>query len=255
MTCKIDQTDISETVIADCLASWSKVAKEYSELVSNEGRDSYYLRSQGLKPNLLSIIGDCSKLRLLDIGCGNGWLLDDAKPAEGYGCDIAEHADIASKWNFQVQDVRELSYTDNFFDVTVASLVLIWFRELDVALREMYRVTKPGGKMVIAMVHPYFYRMGQPEVNGDLTIRRDLSKSFKIEGLKIGGIAGPLTYHYHPYTDYLNGCIKAGFRICKVLDWFLDMEDYLKNIKSGMHSSIARTGKVPTYSFVECEKI
>lgn len=255
MAYKIDQTDTPKIAMADCLESWPKTIKEYSELISNESRDSYYLRSQGLKPNILSMIGDCSKLSLLDIGCGNGWLLDDARPVEGYGCDITEQAEIASEWDFQVQDVRELTYPDNFFDVTVASLVLIWFKEIDVALQEMYRVTKPGGKMVIATVHPYFYRVGQPEANGDFTIRRDLSKSFEMQNLKIGGIAGPLTYYYHPFTDYLNGCSNAGFRICKVLDWFLDMEDYLKNIDNGMHSSIVRTGKVPTYCFIECEKI
>jgi len=255
MTYETKQLDVPETSAADCLDSWAKTTKEYSELVLNENRDSYYLRSQGLKPNLLGMIGDCSKLHLLDIGCGNGWLLDDAKPEKGYGCDIAKQSDFASEWDFQVQDVRKLSYSDNFFDVTVASLVLIWFEELDAALQEMCRVTKQGGKMVIATVHPYFYRVGRPEENGDFTIQRDLSKPFKMQNLRIGGIAGPLTYYYHPFTDYLNGCIKAGFKICKVLDWFLDMEDYLKNIDSGMRSSIARTGKVPVYSFIECEKI
>lgn len=255
MTYKIDQVNTPETVITDCQKGWSLTTKEYAALVLNESRDSYYLRSRGLKTNLLNIIGDCSKSRLLDIGCGNGWLLDDAKAAEGFGCDIAEQTEISPVWDFQVQDVRELSYPDSFFDITVASLVLIWFNELEVALKEMYRVTKPGGKMVIAMVHPYFYRMGQPEENGDYTIRKDLSKSFEVPKLKIGGVAGPLTYYYHPFTDYLNGCIKTGFRICKILDWFLDMEDYQKEISKGMHSSISRTGKVPTYCFIECEKI
>lgn len=255
MTYEIDQTDTPKAAMTGCLESWPRTAKGYSELVSNETRDSYYLRSKGLKPDLLSMIGDCSKLRLLDIGCGNGWLLDEAKPAEGHGCDIVEQTDIAPEWDFQVQDVRKLSYPDSFFDVTVASLVLIWFKELGAALQEMHRVTKPGGKMVIATVHPYFYRVGQPKTNGDFTIRRDLSKPFEMQNLRIGGIAGPLAYYYHPFTDYLNGCINAGFRICKVLDWFLDMEDYRKNIDSGMHSSIARTGKVPTYSFIECERV
>jgi len=251
---KTIQTDKSSVVDTACLETWPKTAKVYSRLVSNQHRDSYYLRSRGLKPNLLHIIGDCTNLRLLDIGCGNGWLLDEAKPREGYACDIVEQPDVRGEWDFQIQDARYLSYPDNFFDVTVASLLLIWFEELDIAVKQMYRVTKPGGKAVITIVHPYFYRAGKPDDNGNFLISRDLSKPFKIENLRIGGLAGPLTYFYRPFTDYLNTCIRTGFRIQQVLDWFIDMEDYVRNTKNGMNSNIIRTGKVPMYSFIECGK-
>ena len=251
---KTIQTDKSSAIDIACLEVWPKTAETYSQLISNQSRDSHYLRLHGLKPNLLRIIGDCSKKRLLDIGCGNGWLLDEAKPREGYACDITEQPDINPEWKFQIQDVRNLSYQDDFFDITVASLLLIWFKELDIAVKQMYRVTKPGGKAVIAMVHPYFYRVGNPDNNGNFIISKNLSEPFKIQDLKIGGIAGPLTYYYRPFTDYLNTCIRAGFRIKQVLDWFIDIEDYIQNTKNGMDSSIARTGKVPLYSFIECRK-
>ena len=248
------QTDKSGVADIACLEFWPKTTGAYLQLVSNENRDSRYLRSHGLKPNLLRMVGDCSNARLLDIGCGNGWLLDDVEPKEGYACDIVEQPDIQPKWNFQIQDARNLSYPDDFFDVTVASLVVIWFDELDIALKQIYRVTKPGGKLVIALVHPYFYRVGSPDNDGNFIISRNLSKPFKIQDLKIGGIAGPLTYYYRPFTDYLNACINTGFCIRQVLDWFVDMEDYVQNTKNGMDSSIIRTGKVPMYSFIECGK-
>ena len=193
-------------------------------------------------------------MRLLDVGSGNGWLLDALRPKEGYACDIVEQPDISPKWNFKIQDVRSLSYADNFFDVVVGSLLLIWMEEMDIAVKQMYRVTKPGGKMVISLVHPYFYRMGEPNENGDFIIGKDLSRPFKIEKLKIGGIAGPLTYFYRPFPDYINNCIKAGFRIVEVVDWFIDMGDYERKVKVGMNSNILRTGKVPLYSFIACEK-
>ncbi|MBW8000804.1 MAG: class I SAM-dependent methyltransferase [Planctomycetes bacterium] len=248
------QADKSSVRDASCLEVWPKTAETYSQLISNQSQDSHYLRLRGLKPNLLRMIGDCSEKRLLDIGCSNGWLLDEVKPCEGYSCDIVGQPDIQSKWKFQVQDIRSLSYLDNFFDVTVASLVLIWFEELDLAIKQMYRVTKPGGKAVIAMVHPYFYRVGNADDNSNFLISKDLSKPFKIQNLKIGGVAGPLTYFYRPFTDYLNTCIRTGFRINQVLDWFIDMEDYAQNTKNGMNSNITRSGKVPMYSFIECLK-
>jgi SAM-dependent methyltransferase len=200
------------------------------------------------------MVGDCSDARFLDVGCGDGWLLDEVKPREGYACDIVEQPKVGPEWKFDIQDVRSLSYPDEFFDVVVASLVLIWFEELDIAIRQLYRVTKTGGKMVIALVHPYFYRMGEPDNQGNFVISRDLSQPFKIQDLKIGGVAGPLIYFYRPLPDYLNACISVGYKIRQVLDWFVDMDDYLRNTKNGMGSNILRTGKVPLYCFIECAK-
>jgi len=244
----------SVTTGSACWQTWPRAAKIYSRLISDLTRDSHYLRSHGLKPNLLRMIGDCSNARFLDVGCGDGWLLDEVKPREGYGCDIVEQPKVSPEWKFEIQDVRSLSYPDEFFDVVVASLVLIWFDEVDVSMRQMYRVTKPGGKMIIALVHPYFYRMGEPDGQGNFVISRDLSKPFKMEDLKIGGLAGPLTYFYRPFPDYLNACINAGFGIRQVIDWFVDMEDYLLNTEGGLTSNIPRTGKVPMYCFIDCWK-
>jgi SAM-dependent methyltransferase len=198
--------------------------------------------------------GDCTHSRVLDVGSGDGWLLDELRPHEGYACDIAEQPNIRPEWDFQVQDVRNLSYPDESFDVVVASLLIIWFEELELAMQQMFRVMKAGGRLVIGLVHPYFYRMGMPDEEGNFVIYGDLSKPFKVSNLRIGGIAGPLTYFYRPFPEYINVCAKVGFRIREVLDWFLDMEEYVRNTQKGMNSNILRTGKVPMYSFIECCK-
>jgi SAM-dependent methyltransferase len=200
------------------------------------------------------MIGDCANARVLDVGCGDAWVLDELSPHEGYACDILEQPNVRPEWKFEIQDVRYLSYPDDFFDVVVASLVLIWFEELDLAVRQIYRVIRPGGKMLIALVHPYFYRMGEPDAEGNFVISRNLSEPFKMQDLKIGGVAGPLTYFYRPFPDYLNACARAGFGLRQVSDWFVDMEDYLRNTANGMGSNILRTGKVPMYCFIECVK-
>jgi SAM-dependent methyltransferase len=249
--CQNEKEVIGESV------SWRthpEAAEVYSRLIADLTRDSHYLRTQGLKPNLIKMIGDCTNAKILDVGSGDGWLLDEVRPREGYACDIVEQPKILPEWNFEIQDARYLSYPDDYFDIVVASLVLIWFEEVSLAISQMCRVLKPGGKMVISLVHPYFYRMGEPDSQGNFVISKDLSKPFKMKDLKIGGIAGPLTYFYRPLPQYLNICAKAGLRIRQVLDWFVDMEDYIRNTRNGMDSKILRTGKVPMYCFIECIK-
>ncbi len=237
-----------------CVPTWTDGTPEYMRLICDYARDSHYLRERGLKPNLLYMAGDCSDARVLDIGCGDGWLLNELDPREGHACDIVHEPDLDPRWIFALNDIRELQYEKDTFDVTAASLVLMWFEELDMAVRELHRVTAPGGKVVISLVHPYFYRTGGTSENGDFTVTKDLSRPFEVPNLKIGGSAGPFSYHYRPFADYMNACTKAGLRIREVRDWFIDIEDFNEHISSGMKSDVRRTGKVPLYSFIECSK-
>lgn len=237
-----------------CLLMWPGGTADYRRLIHDRERDSQYLRDRGLKPNLLQMLGDCTKARALDVGCGDGWLLDELHPREGFACDIVQEPGLNPVWTFALNDVRDLQYGNGSFDVVAASLVLMWFEELDRAVAELARVTTSGGKVVISLVHPYFYRTGGPDEDGDYTVCRDLSKPFEIVDLKIGGSAGPFTYYYRPLPDYLNACIKAGLRIQEVRDWFIDMADYQTHLADGMVSDVPRSGKVPLYSFIKCSK-
>ena len=237
-----------------CLSTWAGGTADYMRLIGDYERDSHYLRERGLKPSLLHMAGACSDARVLDAGCGNAWLLNELSPREGHACDIVREPNLDSRWIFALDDIRDLHYENDTFDVVAASLVLMWFEELGQALREVARVTVPGGKVVISLVHPYFYRTGGPNKDGDFIVFRDLSQPFALPDLKIGGSAGPFSYYYRPLPDYLNACVAAGLRIQEVRDWFIDMADYEAHIERGMISEVQRTGKIPLYSFINCSK-
>jgi protein-L-isoaspartate(D-aspartate) O-methyltransferase len=93
-----------------------------------------------------------SKPKILDIGCGKGYLLYDflkvIPDAEVYGVDISEYAIANSKPEIRDQlivgNATNLPWPDNAFDLVISITTLhnLHAYELDQALREMERVGK-----------------------------------------------------------------------------------------------------------------
>ena len=100
--------------------------------------------------------------RALDVGCGVGhWgtLLSGliAPEAEMVGVDrepewVAESARRASgrRYSSQVASVETLPFPDDTFDLVTCQTVLIHLADPARAIREMMRVTKPGGLVAVA---------------------------------------------------------------------------------------------------------
>ena len=94
--------------------------------------------------------------RLLDVGCGTGVLAMAAAdrmtrseivgvdPTETY-VEFAQMRAQAPRVRFDVGDAQALVYPDATFDRTLALLVLQFIPDMDLAIREMCRVTRPGG--------------------------------------------------------------------------------------------------------------
>jgi 2-polyprenyl-3-methyl-5-hydroxy-6-metoxy-1,4-benzoquinol methylase len=95
-----------------------------------------------------------SQGRSLDIGCGNGWILEEMAAlgwqVEGIDPDPAAVAQ-ARKKGFKVQqgDLQEQNYPGNYFDTVSLCHVIEHVHDPVGLLRECYRILKPGGRAVI----------------------------------------------------------------------------------------------------------
>jgi ubiquinone/menaquinone biosynthesis C-methylase UbiE len=109
---------------------------------------------------LRELIGSPAGLRILDVGCGDGVLA--AALAGGGGNMTGVDADpqmlAAARARaeatglavvFVEGDIHALPFPDATFDVVVAVTVLCFVPDAEHAVREMARVLRPGGRMVI----------------------------------------------------------------------------------------------------------
>lgn len=101
--------------------------------------------------------------KVLDAGCGTGNLTTKLaeSAADVTGIDISQEMLRITKEAVKNRDVklvkmdlRNLRFRDNEFDSVVCSLVLNHLKDWKKAVREIVRVTKPGGKLIVSLIHP-----------------------------------------------------------------------------------------------------
>ena len=112
--------------------------------------------------------------RLLEVGCGTGALLKEINlftqdsETQIHGLDIDRPflrigTQKAEKSILTEGDALSLPYGKNFFDITLCHYLLLWVSDPIQAIREMIRVTLPGGS-VLALAEPdYGGRLEYPE--------------------------------------------------------------------------------------------
>jgi ubiquinone/menaquinone biosynthesis C-methylase UbiE len=101
--------------------------------------------------------------RVLDLGCGTGILTDrlrrDGMASVLVGCDLSlgmlEQAVGRSSEPAWVQgDATRLPFAGGSFDTAVSTEAFHWIPDQPAALRELHRVLRPGGRIVLAFVNP-----------------------------------------------------------------------------------------------------
>jgi len=129
-----------------------------------------------------------NNIRQLDIGCGNGALLNALAPQIAYGAGVDESTAIlehAKQFNaehshleFAPIDGPKLPFPDNHFNV-VTSLLSFRYLDWDPLLEEIERVLVPEGKLLIIDMVTAPVKWGEyPQLLGDKLKQRKQRKKY-----------------------------------------------------------------------------
>ncbi|HZN54719.1 MAG TPA: class I SAM-dependent methyltransferase [Candidatus Polarisedimenticolaceae bacterium] len=93
-------------------------------------------------------------VRLLDYGCGDGWFGKNLlrwKKVDYHGVDKDADLTKANGEPFSIQPIRErLPFEADSFDVATIFEVLEHIHDQSAVLREIHRVLKPGGTLIVS---------------------------------------------------------------------------------------------------------
>lgn len=145
--------------------SQSSIDPKNSTFPTSSG-DGYELQmgrhSRSLAPLFVAFAATGAQAKAIDVGCGTGNLAMEL--AKNSNLETIEAFDFSPAYiayaktrgadpriNFQSADACAIPFDDRTFDLTLSMLVLAFIPEPQRAVREMVRVTKPGGTVAACM--------------------------------------------------------------------------------------------------------
>ena len=251
---------------------WDENAPVWTQL-ARAGYDLY--RDLVNTPAFLEMLPDVNGLRGLDIGCGEGYTtrLITGRGARLRAVDISPNfiafaREVEAKdplgIEYRVASAVQLPFADQAFDFVVATMSLMDIPEADGAVREAYRVLRPGGFLQFSIGHPCY----------DTPHRRLIRDADGMErALEVGGYfenadgrvnewifgAAPkevkkdlrpfrTPYFHRTLSWWLNTVIEAGFTIERVNEPYADEETARK------HPYVRDTRLVAYFLHVRCRR-
>lgn len=134
----------------------------------NDVLGTIFRQRQAIALNYIDELSPPKTTRILEIGCGAGFLAI-ALAQRGYTVHATDHAPamieltqrharqkgVDNRINAAIEDINELTFNNQSFDLVVALGVVIWLHDLRKALVEITRVLTPGGYVILSMNNLY----------------------------------------------------------------------------------------------------
>jgi SAM-dependent methyltransferase len=199
--------------------AWERNAADWVRWARKPGHDSYW---RFHRERFLDLVPRAGRLTL-DVGCGEGRVARDltelghrvvgvdASPAM-----VAAASEADAGGEYLVADAAKLPFPDGHADLVVAFMSLMDVDDMPSAVGELARVLEPGGKLVLAVVHPInsahdvdrVHPEGRLVMTEDYFDRRRYTDTIERDDVR-------MTFESRHWTleDYFDALLTAGFRI------------------------------------------
>lgn len=213
----------------EAINRWDRFADAYSSMHGEQGDLN---KEVLLTPTLLSLIGCVKDKRLLDAGCGEGYLsriLAD-RGAEITAVDYSPRMiEIAKERtpeelliNYQRGNCEDLHFlNNNSFDIIVSNMVFHDLANYKKAFKEMFRLLVKEGLFIFSILHPCFItpESGWERTKSGQKLHWNVDKYF-YEGTyeQNYGEEEKMFLFHRTLTSYINILLKTGFTIESVIE-------------------------------------
>jgi ubiquinone/menaquinone biosynthesis C-methylase UbiE len=145
---------------ADLRAEWERFSSDWIARCETKGDGA---REGLLDDWMLEVVGDVDGREVIDLGCGEGRFsrMLAARGARTLGIDLQPvFVDYATNRagpseTYAIGDLQSLdAVADDRFDLAVAYLTLVDVPDQAAAIREAFRVLRPGGRYVVCNLSP-----------------------------------------------------------------------------------------------------
>ncbi|MEO3765139.1 class I SAM-dependent methyltransferase [Streptomyces sp. B5E4] len=230
----------------------TSTTREAMETTAQEGD---FAKRHLVNPTLLRMLGDVRGRRLLDAGCGNGYV---SRILAGHGAQVVgvEPTDVMCAFarerevelrqgiTYVQADLTRLPDLGAPFDAVVCSMVLMAIPDWKPAMRACVEAVRPGGLFVFALVHPAFEQLLSTwQKHGEYRLQRYLEE-YEI----VGAVASDF---HRPLSAYLNELASLGCRLREVAEPGLDSA-VAAEVRSAL-PEIDGYVRLPNFLFVSAE--
>jgi 2-polyprenyl-3-methyl-5-hydroxy-6-metoxy-1,4-benzoquinol methylase len=198
-------------------------------LIENFGDEGDFARRYLLNPVLFRLLGKVEDLKILDAGCGQGYL---ARLLAKRGAHVTGLEPTGVLINYAIERERRENLGINYlqadlsdspqlagnFHAVVSNMVLMDIPEYEKALANCLSLLEPGGSFIFSISHPSFENSHDDFMQKGFCEVREYFAEYLIKQ--------DYGYRLHrPLSSYLNAVIRSGGSIKEIVEPRLDQAE------------------------------
>lgn len=240
--------------------SWNDIADDW---VAHADANDY--RNHYLMPRMLAMLGEVAGKVVLDLGCGEGGYARELRRRGAHVTAVDGSARLIEVARERARadgvDVRfvhaNASALDDVesgrFDLVVAAMSLMDVEDYEGAVREVDRVLRSGGELLMSLTHPCFSAPVSSWVRGAdgaldvFAVDQYFNRVAWPEKITTA-FRAPVIRRHRPLEDYMAAPLRCGLRLRDFLEPSVTDEEL------GLSGRFRKLSRIPYFLFVRWSK-